>query len=182
METSASFEARSAPSLDPTASLGQRGPAHDGNSEILDADCLVTERVARHSRLPFEVSHRAASFEEVRYALRHLEELTRAHDFAGVYARHIRPWFFELDGRAAGRVAEFIIERARTSGSRVPQIWLRRSLRGSRDRSTGLQVVQAVVANLVGSRAASGRLAGPTAEAGHQRARPGRAAPIEPDR
>lgn len=116
---------------------------------------LVTERVARHSRLPFEVSHRAASFEDVRYALRHLEELTRAHDFAGVYARHIRPWFFELDGRAASRVAEFIIERARASGSRVPQIWLRRSLRGSRDRSTGLQVVQAVVANLVGSRASA---------------------------
>lgn len=113
---------------------------------------LNTPRLLGHAPLPSRISRHAQSYEELVDLVRNTEAHSRSFPFAKHYQEMVFPWFFENDGRAADRMAEFVIGRA--ASERRPAS-LRRSLASSRDNPRPVQRAQALFANLVGSRAAS---------------------------
>jgi surface carbohydrate biosynthesis protein len=113
---------------------------------------LNTSRLLSHAPLPSRISRHAQSYEELLDLVANSDAHAASFPFAEHYREMIFPWFFENDGRAADRMADFMI--GRTAPKRRP-VSVRRSLASSRRDPKLLQRAQALFANLVGSRTAS---------------------------
>lgn len=121
----------------------------------ISMEFLNTEHMANHSTLPSRISMKAESFDHLVQVLDRLAEASRAFDFDGVYRSHIHGFFHENDGAAGDRVAERLL--AAPARSRRPSLpeRLAWSLNSSRTASRAGQRLQAVAANILGTRAAA---------------------------
>jgi surface carbohydrate biosynthesis protein len=120
----------------------------------ISLEFLNTDLMRRHSPLPHAISWKASSVADLDRALKHTREIEQEFDFRSVHRKYIYPWFHENDGRACDRIVDVVERSSRTSpwSSRAA---LRQSLRASRRRNSAGQRLQAVLANAVGSLAAS---------------------------
>jgi hypothetical protein len=119
----------------------------------VSVEYLNTPHLAGHSTLPSKISFKANSPEALLDAVQRADEIEKSFDFPGLYEQFIEPWFYLNDGKAAERVAHVVIAAIRDQPRRNPS--LAASLASSRASSRPAQRAQAIVANLVGSRAAS---------------------------
>lgn len=118
----------------------------------ISMEFLNTQHMANHSTLPSRISMQSYSLDRLEEILKRLPEAIREFDFDGVYRRHIYSFFHENDGAAGDRVAQTLLAAPVRSErlSLVERItW---SLNSSRIASHAGQRLQAVVANMVGSR------------------------------
>jgi surface carbohydrate biosynthesis protein len=82
----------------------------------IQLEFLNTPVQRAHAPLPRRVSRQAMDASELITLLRQPESLDSAFDLAGVVERELKPFFGALDGRAAERVADFIIDRLKQIG------------------------------------------------------------------
>jgi surface carbohydrate biosynthesis protein len=116
----------------------------------ISLEFLNSEIMRSHAPLPSRISIAAGSFQEVQSMLADAEALKQLQAARRVQLiqQFIRPWFHELDGKAAERVAEQAI--AAVSARPTSKRSLRASLAGSRRASAG-RVISGLVCNLLGS-------------------------------
>lgn len=154
----------------------------DGEGDILDAihgaDCVVhlncgsaidaarmgkvpiameflnNEVMQRHAPLPSRVSSSALTLEDL-VAQLSSPALRAARFDPAVACRLIEPWYHLSDGRAAERVADFLLARL-ASGGRSARADIGLSMRGGRQRASCSQFFQGALGMLAGSRVASG--------------------------
>jgi surface carbohydrate biosynthesis protein len=119
----------------------------------ISMEYLNTEFMARHSRLPSQVSATARNVRELIEMIVGLDSAVDGFDFEGRHSRLVEPWFHLNDGRASDRIAE-VLDRQTVGGGKGP-ISLRRSLASSRTRSRVGQLLQAALSNAFGSHRAS---------------------------
>lgn len=100
--------------------------------------------------LPSRISKAVWSFEELCRIVEQPETAAREFPFAQNFTTHVRSWFFDNDGRAAARVAEWLIERTPRSTAprptRLPML-----LRSGQRRPSPVQRAQGVLAAMTGS-------------------------------
>jgi len=115
---------------------------------------LNTEAMRAHAPLPSTLSVPAQSAAEFEHLVVNSDELRRRLSNTGpdLLSRFVEPWFHQVDGHSAERVAENAIAAARSRGS--PRYSLLASLRGSRTTSLG-RLATGFASNLLGSAAAS---------------------------
>jgi surface carbohydrate biosynthesis protein len=121
----------------------------------LSMEFLNTKFMAGHSSLPSRVSQCLASEDALIEALENLPAAHAAFPFAARHDELIQPWFHMNDGNASDRVAEVIVQHLQQIGAPPRAPSLRRSLASSRRKSRPAQRLQAVAANLLGSRRSS---------------------------
>lgn len=119
----------------------------------LSMEFLNTPFMATHSSLPSRVSFRVASFEALCQALSDLDAQAKGFEFTDHHDRVIKPWFHLNDGLAADRVAAVLVNALSHGSRRARDASLRWSLASSREHSRAGQRVQALAANVLGSRA-----------------------------
>lgn len=86
--------------------------------------------------------------------LRGLDEATAQFDFDAAYRRTSEPWFYLNDGHASDRIADVLVA-AMAARCRARTRSVRTSLRSARRRPSAAQRAQAILANTIGSQAAS---------------------------
>ncbi len=120
----------------------------------LSMEFLNTPHMSRHSSLPSRVSLRVSSEQELFELVSNLPDAWGRFDFEARHRELIRPWFHLNDGGAAGRVAAVLANALPSDGPvAIPSV--RRSLASSRRNARPTQLLQAALANLIGSSAAS---------------------------
>jgi surface carbohydrate biosynthesis protein len=119
----------------------------------LSMEFLNTELMSNHSSLPSQVSQRVDSEVQLERILSQIDDATRAFPFVERHDQLIKPWFHANDGAAADRVADVLMQAVRSRAARLGRVSLGRSLASSRARSSPQQRLQALAANLVGSKA-----------------------------
>ena len=122
----------------------------------LSMEFLNTEHMSRHSALPSQVSQRVDSPEQLHDLLVRLDDATRAFPFAARHESLIKPWFHANDGRAAERVAEVLVRTLRARDTRPGRPSVLGSLAASRQHQRWGQRLQALAANVLGSKTSSG--------------------------
>jgi hypothetical protein len=116
---------------------------------------LNTEHMSSHASLPSRASLPVGSYDELA-ALLAGEPAAVPFDFQDRHSRLVEPYFYRNDGQAAVRAAEALVgDGARRAGRRRASRSLKRSLLASRPSPRPGQVAQSLIANLLGSRAAS---------------------------
>jgi hypothetical protein len=114
-------------------------------------DWLNTGTLLSYAPLPREISYCANSIEDVVEAVRDIHALEASFSFTDMRERFIVPWFSEGDGKAAERVAERIVDASGSLPTRKTS--LRLSLLGGSLRPTKGQLLQGIMANLLGPEA-----------------------------
>lgn len=121
----------------------------------LSMEFLNTPHMASHSSLPSRVSQPVSSLDELTQEVSRLVAGAGDFDFAGRHAQMIEPWFYLNDGGAADRIADVLLPSLHKAG-KIPNLpSVRISLGSSRERSSLGQRLQALVANVLGSRLSS---------------------------
>ncbi len=120
----------------------------------LSLEFINTERLRTHSTLPYRASRNVESCEDLMAILRGLDEATAQFDFDAAYRRTSEPWFYLNDGHASDRIADVLVA-AMAARCRARTRSVRTSLRSARRRPSAAQRAQAILANTIGSQAAS---------------------------
>lgn len=118
----------------------------------ISIEFLNTDHMANHSTLPSQISMKANNFEHLVAIINDLPKYYQIFDFDTVYREHIYNFFYENDGFAGDRVADVILTaptRTERSGIFRRIVW---SLASSRETSRLSQRIQALFANILGSR------------------------------
>ena len=118
----------------------------------LSMEFLNTEFMRHHGPLPSSVSMPMESFDALAQALDALPETTAAFPFAQRHQAFIEPWFHLNDGCAADRMAEVVMAHAQQQPSLRDSVSVKRSIVSSRHSARAGQRLQALVANVLGSR------------------------------
>jgi surface carbohydrate biosynthesis protein len=114
---------------------------------------LNTPLMSQHASLPSRISLPVSDDDELAALLDDLPGVTGKFDFGPRYASLIQPWFHLNDGRAAERVADVVADAIAGQSKRPAS--LVRSLAASRQAPSTGQRLQALLANVAGSRAAA---------------------------
>lgn len=115
---------------------------------------LNSEVMRRHAPLPSRVSCPAASLEDLVALVADPVLCADRYDLAAARLV-IEPWYHLSDGKAAERVAEFLLARL-ASAPRTARAGIGASLRGGRPRASRGQLLQGALSLLAGSRIAAG--------------------------
>lgn len=118
----------------------------------LSMEFLNTEFMRRHGPLPSSVSMPVESFDALARALDALEETKATFPFAQRHQAFIEPWFHLNDGCAADRMAEVVIAHVKQQPLPRDRISVKRSIMSSRKNARAGQRLQAITANVLGSR------------------------------
>jgi surface carbohydrate biosynthesis protein len=119
----------------------------------INVDYLNTGALLTYAPLPRDISYCAKSIEDLVETARDARERSTIFPFAQMRQRYIAPWFSEVDGKAAERVAARIHESRRSPSPGVTSLAL--SIRGGSLRPTGGQLLQGIAANVLGPAAAA---------------------------
>jgi surface carbohydrate biosynthesis protein len=118
----------------------------------LSMEFINTPDMRERAVLPHQVSHRVSSLDALDAAIKSIPAMTADFPFAETYREFIAPWFYENDGFASERVLDAVAP-AISGATRDPSV--PRSLRASRRKLRYGQLLQALLANLFGSKASS---------------------------
>ena len=116
----------------------------------LSVEFLNTKHMSRHASLPSRVS--IAVTDQEHLAVLAAKPSDVCHDFGGVHAAFIAPYFHVNDGLAAERVASVL---ARATKRRAQSLDLAAAARSSRVSPRPIQRVMGLTATLIGSRLVS---------------------------
>jgi hypothetical protein len=92
------------------------------------------------------------SFDSLLHALEALPETTAAFPFVQRHQAYIEPWFHLNDGYAADRMAEVVMAHVKEQRSPRSSFSVKRSVISSRQNASAGQRLQALAANVLGSR------------------------------
>ncbi|TCS72486.1 surface carbohydrate biosynthesis protein [Sulfuritortus calidifontis] len=119
----------------------------------ISMEFLNTEIMRRHAPLPSRISCHAANVDDLLDLIN--DPSLRAARYDLSKARHeIEPWYHLSDGKAAQRIAEFLLGRINKMPRRACRS-LKAALRGGRSRPGIRQYLQGVLGLLIGSRTAA---------------------------
>lgn len=118
----------------------------------LSMEFLNTKFMRHHAPLPSSVSMPVESFDALAQALDTLPETSAKFPFKDRHQMFIEPWFHLNDGCAADRMAEVVLAHVKQKPSSRDCVSVKRSIMSSRQNANTLQRLQAVMANVLGSR------------------------------
>lgn len=116
----------------------------------LSMEFLNTEILRRHSPLPSEISCRAESYADLNRLIRDTQAREARHQAAEVCTTHLARWFGPLDGQAAARVAEGLIEMSCGRTDSAQWSWTV-SLRASRQQTNLRRFTFGLFGNMLGT-------------------------------
>jgi surface carbohydrate biosynthesis protein len=120
----------------------------------LSLEFINTERMRAHSMLPYRASLNVSSIDTLLDTIARLDETTARFDFADVYRTTCERWFYYNDGCASARIADVLVAAISKTPARAKRSFAT-SLRSARRAPSWAQRLQAIAANLMGSRAIS---------------------------
>lgn len=118
----------------------------------ISIEYLNTPTLLGHAPLPSRISKHARSYEELVDLVSRASLHATTFPFQDYYKEWIYPWFYLNDGRSADRIADFVLAHVTRRGRPFSIL---RSLECSRRSPRGMQRAQALLANVVGSRASA---------------------------
>lgn len=116
----------------------------------LSLEFLNTEVLRRHSPLPSEISCRAESYADLNMLISDARRREARHQTTEVCTTHLTRWFGALDGQAAARVAQGLIEMSHGRTDPAQRSWAA-SLRASRQRTNLRRFTFGLFGNLLGT-------------------------------
>lgn len=120
----------------------------------ISMEFINTETMRRHAPLPSKISCRAESYNDLNMLIRNPTERSGRHRAANVCATYIKPWFGNVDGGAAARVAASLMEVAQGTEGRVRSSIIH-SLWGSRSSANAGRLAFGLVGSILGTYMAS---------------------------
>jgi len=122
----------------------------------ISLEYLNTETLIQHTPLPRRISFKAQSYQHLNQSIRALDDIKDKFDFSGLFESYVQPWFNDVDGTAAEKIAKILAEYLLNNPNPTHSKAMAASLRSCRSNPSYLQRSQAIANNLVGSKAGAG--------------------------